>query len=183
MMSMLNNVLQKWYLPQGFGGWSFPTRVSFCGVLACVSVEQIANVLQIWNAFSSWWFQPHWKILVKMGIFPKTTTSILVWAKTQTWWNLPSENHSTSTSKEPQNLVWNNPISNHEMTRDGQVLCKFTVFWCILTLDHKGNTGFLETATGVSWRCLHVVITWCSYLDVSSWKDSGLGLKKSQWTW
>ena len=25
----------------------------------------------VWPMFSSWWFQPIWKILVKMGIFPK----------------------------------------------------------------------------------------------------------------
>ena len=38
-------------------------------------------LLTPWRTFSSWWFQPLWKILVKMGFFPKWRVKITnIWS-------------------------------------------------------------------------------------------------------
>ena len=34
-------------------------------------MEVCKEVIYLYENYTGWWFQPIWKILVKMGIFPK----------------------------------------------------------------------------------------------------------------
>ena len=51
-----------------------------CGGFVCVWFFWcFGGFLSTFTTFSGWWFQPHWKILVKMGIFPKQGWKKNIW--------------------------------------------------------------------------------------------------------
>ena len=55
---------------------SSPRRVSASSKMSSLAAVEMKRILEKVDMFTSWWFQPIWKILVKLGIFPQVGSKI-----------------------------------------------------------------------------------------------------------